>query len=126
MLNGSVPVPEVTKVVNVARRQESTGSERVNRSITPLKLLLASVLSLATKGGGTYSLHPKATTTVHDLEEVVIFFTPEPVEAGNLEVGPEMAHVVLLTLHSFWVNFRKRVALMATLHNLFGRWWVRV
>ena len=36
MLNGSVAVAKVTEVMNIARGEESTGSEGVNRSITPL------------------------------------------------------------------------------------------
>lgn len=36
MLNGGVSVAKVTEVMNIARREESTGGERVNRSITPL------------------------------------------------------------------------------------------
>jgi hypothetical protein len=36
MLNGSVPVAEVTEVMDITRREESTGGERVNGSITPL------------------------------------------------------------------------------------------
>lgn len=36
VLDGSVTVSKVSEVVNVARREESTSSERVDRSITPL------------------------------------------------------------------------------------------
>lgn len=43
MLNGGVPVAKVTEVMNIARREESTGGERVNRSITPLVLQSAQI-----------------------------------------------------------------------------------
>lgn len=36
MLDGGVPVSKISKVVNVARGQESAGGKRVNGRITPL------------------------------------------------------------------------------------------
>lgn len=58
---------------------------------------------------GTYPFHPESTTTIHHLEEVLIFLASEPTESGNLEIGPEMTHIVLLALHGFAVNERQSI-----------------
>lgn len=70
-----------------------------------------------------YSLHPKSSTAIHHLEEVLIFLTSEPTESCNLKIRPEMAHVVFLSLHRFWVDIWQRGAGWVTTKNFF---WERI
>lgn len=59
------------------------------------------------KGRKTYSFHPEPARTIHHLEEVLILLRPEPVEASNFKVRPEMAHIVPLALHGLGVDIGK-------------------
>lgn len=86
MLNRCVSVAEIPKVMYVLRTQQSSGCERVDRRITP-------------------PLHPKPSTAIHHLEELLVFFAPEPIQSGNLEIAPKMTHVVSLAFHGLGVNF---------------------
>lgn len=61
------------------------------------------------EGKETYTLHPKATAVIHHLEEILVRLGPEEIQAGNLKVGPEMAHVVLLALHRLGVDIGELV-----------------
>lgn len=72
------------------------------------------------KGTGTYSLHPKSTTPIHHLEEILILFTPKPTQARDLKVRPEMAHVVFLALHSFGVDIWEGSARGVATEYFFG------
>lgn len=72
--------------------------------------------------GCTYSFHPETTTTVHHLKELLVFLAAEPAQLGNLEVRPEMAHVVRLALHGFRVDFRQASTTRICAHDLFGQW----
>ena len=69
----------------------------------------------------TYSLHPEATAAVHHLEEVFIRLAAEKVEAGDLEVAPEMAHVVLFAFHGLRVDFGKRAVARLRAEDVFGQ-----
>ena len=53
----------------------------------------------------TYSFHPETTTAVHHLKEILVLLAAEPAELRDLEVGPEMAHVIGLAFHGFGVDF---------------------
>ena len=68
----------------------------------------------------TYSLHPEATATVHHLEEILIRLAAEEVQAGDLEVTPEMAHVVFLAFHRFRVDFGKSAVAGLCAEDVFG------
>ena len=75
-------------------------------------------------GGGrgkTYPLHPEPAALVHHLEEVLVLLAPEEVQAGDLEVGPEVAHVVLLTLHGVQVDLEQTVAARLAAQYLLGQ-----
>lgn len=67
----------------------------------------------------TYSLHPKSSTAIHHLEEVFIFLTPEPTEFRDLEIRPEMAHIVLLSLHCLRIDLRNRGVVGVASQNFF-------
>lgn len=69
----------------------------------------------------TYSLHPKSSTAVHHLEKVLVLLTPKPTEFRDLEIRPEMTHVVLLPFHRFGVDFWYRCPGWVTTKNLFGK-----
>ena len=71
----------------------------------------------------TYSLHPESTTLIHHLEEILIFLAAEPRQAGNLKVGPEMAHVVLLALHRLRIDIWEVVL---SIEKLSWDWWAVV
>ena len=75
-------------------------------------------------GGGfmrkTYSLHPEAAAAIHHLEEIFVWLAAEEVEAGDLEVTPEMAHVVLLAFHGFRVDVWQFSIAWLGLENVFG------
>lgn len=66
----------------------------------------------------TYTFHPKPPTTIHHLEKVFILFTSEPAEFGDFEVGPEMAHIVLLSFHSLRINGWQRSSRRIASQNL--------
>lgn len=59
------------------------------------------MLASLQKGGLwlAYSFHPKATASVHHFKEVLVLLAAEPAELRNFEIGPEVAHVVGLSLH---------------------------
>lgn len=71
----------------------------------------------------TYSLHPESTTLIHHLEEILVFLAAEPRQAGDLKVGPEMAHVVLLALHCLRINIWQVVF---SIEKLPWNWWAVV
>lgn len=84
-------------------------------------VLLAAELGKWVIRGKPYTLHPKATTVIHHLEEILVRLGPEEIQAGNLEVGPEMAHVVLLALHSFGVDLGELVGVRLGAQDLLGK-----
>ena len=53
----------------------------------------------------TYSFHPETTTAVHHLKEILVLLAAEPAEFRDLEVGPEMAHVIGLAFHGLGMDF---------------------
>lgn len=67
----------------------------------------------------TYALHPEATTAVHHLEKVLVLLAPEEAQAGDLEVGPEVAHVVAFALHGLRVYLRQAIATGLGAQDLF-------
>lgn len=69
----------------------------------------------------TYSLHPETATAVEVLEKGLVLWAAEPGEAGNLKVGPEMAHVVAVTLHGVRVNVGQSTVARVGLSNLLGK-----
>jgi len=46
---------------------------------------------------------------IHHLEEILVCLAPEEVKSGNLEIGPEMAHVILFTLHGVGIHLGRLV-----------------
>lgn len=68
----------------------------------------------------TYPFHPEATTSVHGLEKVLVLLAAEPAQTGNFKVGPEVAHVVALSLHSLGVNLGQGAIARLALGNLLG------
>lgn len=73
------------------------------------------------KGDVTYPLHPETTAAVHHLEEVLVFLASKEAQTGNLEVGPEMAHVVVLALHSLGVDLGHGVTTGLRAQDFFGQ-----
>ena len=71
----------------------------------------------------TYSLHPESTTLIHHLEEILVFLAAEPRQTGDLKVGPEMAHVVLLALHRLRIDIWQVVL---SIKKLPWNWWAVV
>jgi len=54
--------------------------------------------------GTTHPLTPEASTVVHELEEILVFFAPEPVEPCNLKITPEVAPIVDFSFHGLVVD----------------------
>lgn len=61
---------------------------------------------------------------IHHLEEILICLAPEEVKAGNFEVGPEVAHVVFLSLHSVGVKLGRLQAVGVGGEDFLGKRWV--
>ncbi len=74
--------------------------------------------------GKSHPLHPKPSTSVHHLEKVLVRLTPEPVQPGDLEVAPEMTHVVRLILHRLRVDVGEQSTTGFRLQNLLGQGWL--
>ena len=70
---------------------------------------------------GTHSFRPETPTLVHHVKELFVLLAPEPVQASNLEVAPEMAHVVGLAFHRLGVNLGHGVVARFVLQDLFGQ-----
>lgn len=58
---------------------------------------------------------------IHHLEEIFIGLGTEEIQAGNLEIGPEMAHVVLFALHGLRVNVGELVGAGVGAQDLLGK-----
>lgn len=67
----------------------------------------------------THPLIPETTTAVHHIEEILVFLASEPIQARNLKITPEMAHVVAFTLHGLGVDVIKVVGVRVGLQDLF-------
>ena len=89
----------------------------MDRSISPLSIISSSSLSSAQVA---YSFGPKAPTPVHYIEEVFVLLTPEPVQPGDLEIAPEVTHIVLFPFHVFGVDVFHSAVSRLGLQNLFG------
>lgn len=72
-------------------------------------------------GQNTYPFHPESTASVHHFKELLIFLAAEEAQARNLKVGPEVAHVVALTLHSLGIDIWKTITARVGEQNLFGQ-----
>lgn len=58
---------------------------------------------------------------IHHLEEILVRLGAEEIQAGNLKVGPEMTHVVLLALHGLGVDLGQLVGAGVGAQNLLGK-----
>lgn len=96
VLYGSVSIANVTEIVDVGGREQSPGGERMYGCISPLRML---VRSKNVEYNLAYPFHPKAPTSVHDLEKFLVLFTPKPVKACNLEITPKVTSVVNFPFH---------------------------
>lgn len=72
-------------------------------------------------GSCTYSFHPEAAASVHHLKEFFVLLTSEKVQARNLEVRPEMAHVVNLAFHRIGVHVGKSAPSRLRIEDLLGQ-----
>jgi hypothetical protein len=120
MLDSGVPVAEITEVVNIARCEEGTSGEGVNRSVTPLHETV-STHPVITVSIITYPFIPETATSVHHGEKVFVFFAAEPIQAGNFEITPEMAHIIALAFHSLRVDILQIVVTGFSLQNFVGQ-----
>jgi hypothetical protein len=98
MLNRRMSVPKVPEVVNVSWCEKSSCCKRMNRCVTPLSIVSVSFFETFTLRR-LYPFHPESPTPVHHVKELVVLLTAEPIQASNLKVAPEVAHVVLLAFH---------------------------
>ena len=117
MLDCSVSIAKVTEVVDISRSEKSTSCERVNWSISPLEFV--SIIRVYRALASSYTFHPKPSTAIHHLEEVFVLLTSKPTEFGDFEIRPEMAHIVLLPLHSFGIDGWERSSRWVTPEDLF-------
>jgi hypothetical protein len=120
MLDGSMTVAEVTEVVDIARCEESTCGERVDRSVTPLNRSVSTKPAVIVRRL-TYPFIPETATPVHHGEEVFVFLAAEPIQSSNFEVTPEMAHVVALAFHSLRVDVLQIVVTGFSLQDFIGQ-----
>lgn len=67
---------------------------------------------------GTYSFHPEASALIHHLKELFVLLASEPVQTRNLEITPEMAHVIFLAFHGLGVNLLEIVLARVSLQDL--------
>lgn len=70
---------------------------------------------------GTYPFSPEASAFIHSIEELLVLLASKPIQACNLEVTPEMAHVVRLALHGLRIDFLETVLPRVGLQNLLGQ-----
>lgn len=122
MLDGGVPVSKVTEVMDVTGREQSAGSEGMNRGVTPLNRLWSAFgVSSLLHPRSTHSFIPESTTAVHHVEEVLVRLAAEPIQARNFKVTPEMAHIVALAFHSLRVDVVEVLVTGFGQENLVGK-----
>jgi hypothetical protein len=73
---------------------------------------------------GTHPLHPEPSTSIHHLEEIVILFASKPIQPCNLEIAPEMTHVVGFPFHVVGIDIVQVSLAWLSAHNLLWQWLV--
>lgn len=73
----------------------------MNWRVSPLE---ESVCNCSSRWENIYPFHPESAAPVHHIEKVLIFLTSEKVQTSNLEVAPEMTHIILFALHRFGID----------------------
>lgn len=98
MLDCCVSVANVAEIVDLGSGKEHAGGQTVDGCISPLVVVSFEAERECENNDMTYSFHPEATRAIHHIEEIFILLTSEPVQPRDLEVTPEMTHVIVLLL----------------------------
>ena len=101
MLDCGMSVAKVPEVMYILGTQECPSRQGVDGRISPLQIVSYKILLALLVA---YPFHPEPSTSIHHLKEFFVLPTPKPIKPSNLEITPEMTHIVNLALHRFRVD----------------------